>query len=521
MRFADIFTMALAALGQQKVRTALTLLGVAVGSFVLVASLSIGIGVQGVIIKELRRNDQLRRITLWGGVSSEPEVPAAELEVKGDMDDAKRERLQSVLRRRLAWKYGRPKSPLTLERLKELARLDHVVSVFPDLYAAGRVILDKKAEDVQCTGIPADESHYRNRLIAGDFLPNNEGKGVVVNEYLLYRMGITSESAVSQALGKPLRLEFRGYQRSPLTLINLLNPGAGKVSLEESQVLEKVIRQLPSSLEKLDLTTPEQETLRALLKRQPVENNENKWSKDFLIAEEFTIIGVVRDPTQEELDAARIRMHVSLDSDIILPLVTAEELFARMPYHTTDGFNAATVTVDSEENVKPMVQVLKDQGYNPFSLVEVLDHLKTNARLISLFTAFVAAIALLVACLGITNTMLMTVLERTHEIGVMKAVGAKNRHIELIFLVEGAALGLVGGGLGLLLAWLASFPGNAIGQSMIEKEAQTQLQHAVFVFPLWLTLGIPLFAALVTTVAAFYPARRAARINPILALRHE
>src|SRR5258707_8165310 len=174
--------MALAALGQQKVRTALTLLGVAVGSFVLVASLSIGIGVQGVIIKELRRNDQLRRITLWGGVSSEPDVPAAELEVKGDMDDAKRERLQGVLRRRLAWKYGRPKSPLTLERLKELSRIDHVVSVFPDLYAAGRVILDKKAEDVQCTGIPADESHYRNRLIAGDFLPNNEGRGVVVNE---------------------------------------------------------------------------------------------------------------------------------------------------------------------------------------------------------------------------------------------------------------------------------------------------------------------------------------------------
>jgi putative ABC transport system permease protein len=282
-----------------------------------------------------------------------------------------------------------------------------------------------------------------------------------------------------------------------------------------------VIRQLPASLEKLDLTNPEQETLRALLKRQPIENNRKEWTMDFLIAEEFTIIGVVRDPTQEELDAARMRMHVSVDSDIILPLVTAEELFARMPYHATDGFNAATVTVDSEENVKPIVQALKDQGYSPFSLVEVLDHLKTNARLISLFTAFVAAIALLVACLGITNTMLMTVLERTHEIGVMKAVGAKNRHIELIFLVEGAALGLVGGGLGLLLAWLASFPGNAIGQSMIEKEAQTQLQHAVFVFPLWLTLGIPLFAALVTTVAALYPARRAARINPILALRHE
>jgi putative ABC transport system permease protein len=117
--------------------------------------------------------------------------------------------------------------------------------------------------------------------------------------------------------------------------------------------------------------------------------------------------------------------------------------------------------------------------------------------------------------------MLMTVLERTHEIGVMKAVGAKDRHIEMIFLVEGGILGLVGGGLGLLFAWLASFPGNAIAQSMIEKETQGMLEHTVFIFPVWLTLGIPAFAALVTTLAALYPARRAARINPILALRHE
>src|SRR5260370_42633035 len=92
-RFGGVLRMALAALGQQKVRTALTLLGVAVGSFVLVASLSIGIGVQDVILKEYRRNDQLRRITLWGGVSQEPAVPAAELEVQGEMDDAKRDRL--------------------------------------------------------------------------------------------------------------------------------------------------------------------------------------------------------------------------------------------------------------------------------------------------------------------------------------------------------------------------------------------------------------------------------------------
>ena len=131
--------------------------------------------------------------------------------------------------------------------------------------------------------------------------------------------------------------------------------------------------------------------------------------------------------------------------------------------------------------------------------------------------------ALLVAAVGITNMMLMSVLERTHEIGVMKALGARDRHVQLIFLVEGALLGLVGGGVGLICSWLAALPGNAVAQQLIEKQMQSKLDGsaAVFAFPVWVTLGIPLFASLVTTLAAVYPARRAARVNPITALRHE
>src|SRR5262249_11920294 len=126
-----------------------------------------------------------------------------------------------------------------------------------------------------------------------------------------------------------------------------------------------------------------------------------------------------------------------------------------------------------------------------------------------------------VAGLGITNTMLMSVLERTHEIGVMKAVGARDRHVQWLFLAEGAVVGLAGGGLGLLLSWLASFPGDAVARSLIERQTQGQLEESVFVFPLWVTVGVPAFVALLTVLAAVYPARRAARVNPIAALRHE
>jgi putative ABC transport system permease protein len=113
------------------------------------------------------------------------------------------------------------------------------------------------------------------------------------------------------------------------------------------------------------------------------------------------------------------------------------------------------------------------------------------------------------------------VLERTHEIGVMKAVGARDVHIQLVFLVEGALIGLVGGLLGLLAGWLSSFPLNAVARSIVEKQTRQPLEESLFAFPPLLMGGILAFAAIVTTLAAVYPARRAAKVNPVTALRHE
>jgi ABC-type lipoprotein release transport system permease subunit len=115
----------------------------------------------------------------------------------------------------------------------------------------------------------------------------------------------------------------------------------------------------------------------------------------------------------------------------------------------------------------------------------------------------------------------MSVLERVREIGVMKALGARDGHVLGAFLLEGALVGLVGGTLGVALAWAASFPGDAYLRRLVEQRLSVRLEESVFAFPPWLLLGVPALAALITTLAALYPARRAVRVDPAAALRHD
>jgi putative ABC transport system permease protein len=120
------------------------------------------------------------------------------------------------------------------------------------------------------------------------------------------------------------------------------------------------------------------------------------------------------------------------------------------------------------------------------------------------------------------NTMFTAVLERVKEIGVMKAVGAKDRHILAVFLMEGVLIGLVGGWLGVLVGYLVSFPGDSYALRLIHEQDPNMPQpETVFRYPWWLVLGAPAFAVVVTTLAGILPARRAARVEPVVALRAE
>jgi ABC-type antimicrobial peptide transport system permease subunit len=185
-----------------------------------------------------------------------------------------------------------------------------------------------------------------------------------------------------------------------------------------------------------------------------------------------------------------------------------------------EGYDAAVVRVTDPVRLTEVRQQITDLGFGSFSIVDELDQIRTIFLIIDSVLGLLGGISLLVASFGIANTMIMSILERTREIGIMKAIGAEDREIKLIFFVEAAVIGVTGGVIGTLLAWGIDGIANRLAYRFLLKPKGVSFID-FFSLPPYLSIGAILFALIVSILAALYPAARAARIDPVRALRHD
>ncbi|HLC61318.1 MAG TPA: ABC transporter permease [Candidatus Nanoarchaeia archaeon] len=159
----------------------------------------------------------------------------------------------------------------------------------------------------------------------------------------------------------------------------------------------------------------------------------------------------------------------------------------------------------------------QDEGKEDFFVQTFEDALATFTTIINVINGMlllIALVSLVVAFVNIMNTMYTAIIERTKEIGVMKAIGAKNSDILIIFVVEAGLIGLIGGLLGVFLGYIIS----SIGGSIAAASGFALLKPA---YPISLIIGCLFFSLLVGTAAGFFPARRASKLKPVDALRYE
>ncbi len=188
-----------------------------------------------------------------------------------------------------------------------------------------------------------------------------------------------------------------------------------------------------------------------------------------------------------------------------------------------DGWDLAIVKVNERSAVAGVEQAIRDLGFTTISSEAILRSLNQVFRIMQAILGAIGGVALLVAAVGIANTMTMAIYERTREIGVMKAVGATNRDVLHIFLAEAGAIGFVGGLLGVLTGWLVGQGINifVLVRLQAASGAQGGSSPTTIQTPLWLALFALAFATAVGLTSGVYPALRAASMRPLTALRTE
>jgi len=191
---------------------------------------------------------------------------------------------------------------------------------------------------------------------------------------------------------------------------------------------------------------------------------------------------------------------------------------ARMLGNTT-AYTTVSVRVKSPKDIPTIEDRVKKMGFNTFSIIDATRSLQQFFAVLDLFLGIFGSLALAVASIGIVNTLVMAILERRREIGIMKALGASDRDVKGLFFAEAGAMGIIGGLVGVALGWTIGHAIN-IGTNIYLKRLHFPPEQ-IWSVPWWLVIFAIVFSVIISLLSGLYPASRAARLDPVQALRYE
>jgi putative ABC transport system permease protein len=436
-------------------RNSLTTLGVAVGVASLVAMLSLGVGLQTLASQRLTRSGLFDAVF----VTSQRNFRGPRPPAPTDSAPKKESRF------------------LDEDARQQLSKLSNVTEVYPQIRFVTEIRYAGKSETTSVLGLP-DSSRS-----SGAF----EGmKGA------FFSSPIANEAILQIDFAKVLSDQPPALIGKELTLRYAERAALSKAADDDEALLDAMMGSgKPGGIS----IVPREKTLR--------------------------IVGVIEsDPSAGIGGFGGARVY--------LPLKTAEQLHVAQPddlqaflsgNSAKPSYMALTVRVRSPKDVLQVEDSIKQMGFATFSLLDATKSLRLVFTVFDLFLGLFGSLALTVASLGIINTLVMAILERRREIGILKALGATDRDVRSLFFAEAGAMGLFGGFFGVALGWLI---GSALTWgTTIYLHRQNLPGVKISYIPWWLALGAIIFAIIVSLVAGLYPASRAARLNPVDALRYE
>jgi putative ABC transport system permease protein len=464
MTFRDTLDLALRNLAEAKLRTALTTMGVSIGIASLAGMVSLGVGLQDQFVSRFTKSGLFDTITVTPGADI-PGVVAG-LTRGGRRGFGTGRRAEQAAR-------AAPETPLRSdlndETIKELARLDGVKQVYPNVRAPVEAKFGDDSEGTLAAGVPMtakDEGSFRS-ITYGRFFSSDTAAECLLSLDMARRMNAANPQAL---IGQDLILSHAAA------------PGAATPSPSRAD------GGLSASPRRVEVP--------------------------------YRIVGILERETGPFGGTATV-------SGLMIPLGRAREISvatralaqALAPDRAGPLYSALIVKVNAAQFSQDVEDQIKRKGFSAFSLNDALQGAKRAFILLDIVLSLIGSIALAVSSLGIVNTMVMSILERTREIGIMKAIGGSDGDIRRIFLIEASAIGFFGGVGGIALGWLVGRAVNFGANIYIQNQGGTP--GNLFSLPFWLIGGAIGFSIAISLIAGSYPAARAARLDPIRALRHD
>ena len=461
MKGYDLLDLAVRNLRQSKLRNGLTTVGISVGVASLVAMLSLGVGLQQLATRRLAGSGMFDTVFVtskqdFRGFDREQDQKDQHPENAPVLDDAARDKM---------------------------AHLQYVTEVEPEIRVMGEIVYAGQTHYGFVTGLPmsARENEAFDNL-QGKFFSRPDADEVILLNDFAKELDPTNPKAL---IGQEVTLRYGEHQ--PLAADS---DTSGRPQLSDGQ---------------RDTST---------------QNAGDSYGFSVVRkTQQLKVMGIIdEEPYGGMRTVSRGRIFLPVDLTAKLNMAEFSDMRSSLRGHRRT-YMTLTVRVKDPAKVAQVQDAIKQMGFRTFSVLDATKSLRRFFTVLDLFLGIFGSLALAVATLAIINTLVMAVLERRREIGVMKAIGASDGDVKRLFFAEAGAMGFLGGVLGVALGFAIGKAIN-IGTGIYLHNHQLPAE-AVWIMPPWLIGAAIVFSIVVSLLAGLYPASRAARLDPVQTLKYE
>ena len=507
-------------------RTAFNTFGIIVSCSLLLLVMAGTRGARDGLINLFEQSEFATKLAILPGrmKTVENEPPKEKLQLESGIAPQREARLREKLEKEWERK-NLPRTKIGDTELAKLRDTSPLISVLPTRALSCQLDLEgqKVAARIGCFSLA--DNQLIDRVIAGSPPKENESRNRIwIDEFRAYEMGFRTDEELETLVGKRVKLRFKIAAASLPPNLKRMASMFGLSSFQAAEIdqIADALRKLFAAVDDTDLNDLEKQIVRSAAEKmglgpQP-EDSETKTDakNEPFIYRDFLIAGIVKPP---EISTSSIFTvpRANQNSELLIDFRDHAEI-----HHVTNPNHThfyCIATVKSPTDLEAAVDAVENQGFETRSAIGILQRADEELWKVRLIVAALALVIMLIASVGIMNTMIIAVMERTPEFGIMKAVGANDSDIRRLMLLEAALTGVLGVAISLILVRIVDGLASGFARQYIESRLKEDFEFSVFVYSLSDTLIVVAIAIAVCTLASLIPSNRAAKLDPVVAMR--